>query len=345
MKWLLTFLLSVFIFPTDANVSSDNFFCSSYVVYDGLTNNVLEGDNVNIQRSVASISKIMTAIVTLEYGFIDDFITVGDWINKVDGSSVYLYVGEVICVRELLYGLMLRSGNDCAVTLAMFVSGNISSFVDRMNIKAREIGMVNTLFRNPSGLDSVDGGNLSTSYDMALLSSYAMKNDVFRSIVACKEYKSTNHGTWINKNKLLTKYEYVIGGKTGYTKNAKRTLVSVARKGETELIVVTLNCGSDFNVHANLYNKWFDLYKTHKAISQGYNYIDKYEIFCDSDIYVVGTGNKTIINYHLNVFKGRLEVSVGDTNKIAGMCQITKKINKNKKKNIADKLKERLFNV
>ena len=157
MKWLLTFLLSFYSFSDKEVVS---YPCYSYIVYDGLTNNVLEGNNIHGQRSVASISKIMTAIVAIEYGYLDEYLTIGDWINKVDGSSVYLYVGEVISVRELLYGLMLRSGNDCAMSLAMYVSGNVSTFVDRMNVKAKELGMYNSLFRNPSGLDASDGGNI-----------------------------------------------------------------------------------------------------------------------------------------------------------------------------------------
>lgn len=341
MKWLLTFLLSFFSFSNSQEVIVE-YPCTSYVVYDGLTANVLEGENVDVQRSVASISKIMTAVLVLEYGFIDEFITVGDWINKVDGSSVYLYVGEVICVRELLYGLMLRSGNDCAMTLAMFVSGNISSFVDKMNHKAKDIGMNNTVFMNPSGLDSEDGGNLSTAYDMALLSAYAMKNETFRDIVSSKEYKSTNHGVWFNKNKMLSKYKYAIGGKTGYTKKAKRTLVSVAKKDDTELIIVTLNCGNDFGFHSSLYDKWFNTYKTYLAISKGYNYVDEYEIYCNDDVYVKLNG-KTIINYRLKPSEGVLDVSTGREGEMFGTCQIIRKINHKKEKGWFGKLKEVLL--
>ena len=334
-------MLSFFSWSNIDEISSE-YVCSSYIVYDGLTDNILESNNIDVQRSVASISKIMTAILVIEYGFVDEFITVGDWINKVDGSSVYLYVGEVICVRELLYGLMLRSGNDCAMTLAMFVSGNVSSFVDRMNNKAKEIGMNNTIFMNPSGLDSDDGGNLSTAYDMALLCSYAMKNKLFRDVVSSKEYKSTNHGVWKNKNKLLTRYKYAIGGKTGYTKMAKRTLVSVAKKDDTELIVVTLNCGDDFNFHISLYEKWFSKYKTYLAISKGYNYVDEYEIYCNDDVYV-RLSDKTVINYHLKPSGGVMDVGTSNDNKLYGTCQINRKLENKKKVSWFSRLKEMLF--
>ena len=323
MKWLLTFLLSFYSFSDKEVVS---YPCYSYIVYDGLTNNVLEGNNIHGQRSVASISKIMTAIVAIEYGYLDEYLTIGDWINKVDGSSVYLYVGEVISVRELLYGLMLRSGNDCAMSLAMYVSGNVSTFVDRMNVKAKELGMYNSLFRNPSGLDASDGGNISTTYDMALLTAYAMKNEIYREISGCKEYKSTNHGVWYNKNKLLRMCDYVISGKTGYTKNAKRTLVSVARKDDTELIVVTFNCGGDFSYHKSLYEYWFDKYVVYLVINKGDSYIDRYIIYCEDDVYVQGNkNNKTIVNYHLIPSSSKMEISTSESDKIVYTCQIKRK--------------------
>ena len=346
MKWLLVFLVSFI--PVKEKEVINNYACSSYIVYDGLTDKVLEGNDVHNQRSVASISKIMTAIISIEYGMWDEYFTIGDWINKVDGSSVYLYVGEVIKVEELLYGLMLRSGNDCASSLAMFVSGNISSFVDLMNRKGKELGMNNTLFRNPSGLDADDGGNLSTAYDMALLNSYAMKNDKYREIVSTKEYKSSSHGVWINKNKLLRNYEYTIGGKTGYTKIAKRTLVTVAKKGDTELIVVTLNCGGDFSFHKSLYEYWFNKYKTYLVIDEGKSYIDNYVIYCDRKIYVSSIkDDKMVVNYHLIPLKDKMEISTSESDEIVGICQIKgkidSKINKSDK-NWFIKLIKRIFN-
>ena len=339
MKLLLTFLLSFSSF----NESSINYTCSSYIVYDGANNKVLEGNNIDGRRSVASISKVLSAILVIEYGFLDEYITIGDWINKVDGSSVYLYVGEVISVRELLYGLMLRSGNDCAMSLAMYVSGNVSSFVDKMNLKAKEIGMTNSEFRNPSGLDSSDGGNISTVYDMALLMAYAMRNETFREVVSTQSYKSTNHGVWKNKNKLLSMYEYAIGGKTGYTSIAKRTLVSVARCDDTELIVVTFNCGNDFVYHKVLYEYWFDRYRVYLVINKGVNYIDKYVVYCDDDIYITSSSdNKIIVNYHLIPSLSKMEISTSESDKIVGECQIKKENDKEKSKSFFDKLLDKL---
>ena len=125
---------------------------------------------------------------------------------------------------------MLRSGNDAAVTIARGVSSSVEEFVNLMNKKAYDIGMYNSSFNNPSGLDVDDEGNVSTSYDMALLMKYAMNNTIFKEITNTKEYRSNNHGVWVNKNKLLRNYEYATGGKTGFTAKAKRTLVTSAKK-------------------------------------------------------------------------------------------------------------------
>jgi len=336
---LLVFLCSFFSLNSKIGNEVNSYPCSSYIVYDGLNNKVLEGKDIHLQKSVASISKIMTAIVVIEYGMLDEYFTIGDWIHKVDGSSVYLYVGEVICVRELLYGLMLRSGNDCAMSLAMYVSGNIDSFVEEMNNKSKEIGMSNTLFRNPSGLDSMDGGNLSTTYDMALLSAYAMNNQTFREIVGCKEYRSSNHGVWFNKNKLLKLYEYAIGGKTGYTKIAKRTLVTMAKKEDTELIIITFNCGGDFSFHKQLYEQWFDKYRTFKVIDKGINHIDNYVIYCPNNVFIYSTSNeKIIVNYHLIPSKEIMEISSSESKDVVGVCSIKNKIVEKNKINWIEKI-------
>lgn len=323
MKLLLTFLLS-FLSVSSGEVVS--YPCYSYIVYDPLCNNVIDGNNIHGQRSVASISKIMTAILVIEYGMLDEYMVVGDWIRKVDGSSVYLNIGEVISIKDLLYGLMLRSGNDCAMSLAMFVSGNVPSFVDKMNSKAKEIGMNNSLFRNPSGLDADDGGNISTVYDMALLMGYAMKSDIFRKVSGTREYKSYSHGLWKNKNRLLGMYEYATGGKTGYTMNAKRTLVTSAKKGDTELIVVTFNCGGDFEYHKQLYEQTFTTYRVHKVIDVGISYIDDYVVRCEKPVYVMNNkGEKMVINYHLIPSLGNLEISTSESKEVVGMCQIIEK--------------------
>lgn len=174
--------------------------------------------NKDDKQSVASISKIMTAVIAIEHGKLDEAFTVDEEINKAYGSSVYLKQGQTVTLRDLLYALMLRSGNDAAVEIAKHVSGSQEAFVEAMNQKAAEIGMSNTTFSNPSGLDEEDGGNISTANDMAILMSYAMKNKEFRTITGSKYYTTDWNMRWKNKNRLLFDYPFTIGGKTGFTK-------------------------------------------------------------------------------------------------------------------------------
>ena len=195
---------------------------------------IIEERNKDLVRSVASISKLMTAYVALSYcEDLNNIVIIGDEIDKAYGSAVYLSKGEELSLKELLYALMLRSGNDAALSIANYIGeGDISFFVSMMNNEARKLGMNNSIFRNPSGLDEEDGGNLSTSFDMALLMRKCLDIPIFNEIVSLKSYQSSNHGVWHNKNKLLYMYKYANGGKTGYTKKAGRTLVTSASKND-----------------------------------------------------------------------------------------------------------------
>ena len=218
------------------------------------TNIVMEGKNIYKRQSVASISKIMTAIIVLENLDVFQTIKVDDSIRKAYGSAIYIQPNDKITILDLLYGLMLRSGNDAAICL----EGLVDDFVGRMNKKAKQLNMKYTTFANSSGLDETDDGNQSCVYDMALLMSYALNNEMFRQIVGCKKYERLDDkGYWINKNKLLENYKYCIGGKTGYTKKAGRTLVTVAKKKDMELICVTFRCPQDFKMHEDLYELYF----------------------------------------------------------------------------------------
>ena len=244
---------------------------TSAILMDTDNNVILYEKNINEVRSVASISKIMTAILAIESGKMDDIVVIGDEIDKSYGSGIYIKKGEELTLRDLVYGLMLRSGNDAALAIAHYVGGSVDNFVDMMNKKAKEIGMKNTEFNNPSGLDE-EKGNYSTAYDMAKLASYAIKNDEFKKITGTKKYKlKTNINTyiWNNKNKMLTLYKYSTGGKTGYTEIAKRTLVSYASKDNTNLVVVTLNDGNDWNDHKELFEYGFNNYKNYTLIKEG----------------------------------------------------------------------------
>ena len=187
----------------------------------------------------------MTAILAIESGEIDETVTVSGNAFGTEGSSLFLKKGEKIKLEDLVYGLMLRSGNDAAVAIAEKVGGSLDGFVWLMNQKAEEIGMKNTHFSNPHGLDNTKN-HYSTAYDMALLTRYAMQNETYVKIAGTKVHRAPNSTeqwdyVWRNKNRLLTQlYEYTTGGKTGYTKLAKRTLVSTATKNGHDLIAVTL---------------------------------------------------------------------------------------------------------
>ena len=260
MKKVLVFLV-LLCFPLKVNAIS----ASSYIVMDKDSNRVLEGKNINDKRLIASITKIMTAIVTIENGNLKDKVTVDERVLKAYGSAIYIEIGEEITIEDLLYGLMLRSGNDAALVIKSYFEDKKMDIVELMNKKAYELNMKDTVFKNPHGLEENDGsGNMSTAYDMALLMSYAMNNKTFRKITSTKTYvakTNTKKYTWYNKNKLLKNYKYCNGGKTGYTEKAKRTLVTSASKDDKNLVIVTLNDGNDFNDHKNLYEKNFKKYE------------------------------------------------------------------------------------
>lgn len=281
---------------------------SSYIVMDTDNNRVLEGNNINKESLIASITKIMTSMVVINNTNLDKKITISDSVLKSYGSGIYVSVGEEITIRELLYGLMLRSGNDAAIELAYQVASTTENFAYLMNLLAKNIGMKNTNFINSSGLEEGDSANKSTVYDMALLSSYAIKNPEYQKIVSTKDITiKTNLKSyiWHNKNKLLSSYKYCIGGKTGYTKKAKRTLVTNASKDNINLTIVTFNDGNDFNDHQNLYEKYFNKLKNYKIITKG-KIKTKYDnTFIDNDYYMSLTKEEyskieTTINYYNN---------------------------------------------
>jgi serine-type D-Ala-D-Ala carboxypeptidase (penicillin-binding protein 5/6) len=225
------------------------------------------------KRRIASITKIMTATLAIESGKMNKYVTVSENAVHTEGSSIYLKAGEKIKLKDLVYGLMLRSGNDAAVAIAEYVGGSVDGFVFLMNQKAKEIGMLNTHFANPHGLDD-HKDHYSTAYDMALLTRYAMNNKEYREIAGTKVYRAPNptedwDRVWKNKNRLLTKYQYCTGGKTGYTKLAKRTLVTTAQKGDMDLIAVTINDSKDWDDHIAMYESGFKGFDMTEVLSKG----------------------------------------------------------------------------
>lgn len=233
------------------------------IVYCADSGEVLYGHNINDKRAIASITKIMTAIVALEYSASGDREVTITPEMYAEGSSMYLREGEIIRLSELVKGMMAVSGNDAANAIAMTVGGDTEKFADMMNAKAKQLGMKNTHFVTPSGLDSEE--HYSTAYDMALLCAYAMENDTFREIVSQKSitveyvYPEEKTQQLANHNKLLSLYDDCIGIKTGYTKKAGRTLTSCAERDGVRLIVVTLNDGNDWNDHCSLFDYGFGL--------------------------------------------------------------------------------------
>ena len=247
---------------------------------------VLYENDANHQRLIASITKIMTAILAIENGDLDKKVIVGEEVLSMYGTNIYVEVGEKMTMRDLIYGLLLRSGNDAAVVIAKEIGGTEAKFVQMMNFKAREIGMKNTVFKNPHGLDEVTE-NYSTAYDMALLSKYAFSNKIYRKIVATKKYEvSTGKKTylWYNRNRLLDNYKYCTGGKNGYTPSAGKTLVSTASKGNLNLTIVSLNDGNSYINHQNLYENMFSKYHRYKIVDKDSFVVSK--DFSDKNVYL-----------------------------------------------------------
>ena len=223
-------------------------------------------------------------------------------------------------LKDLVYGLMLRSGNDAALAIADYVGNGVDNFVSMMNHKAKEIGMKNSTFNNPSGLDE-EAGNFSTAYDMAILTSYAMQLKIYREIVKTKQYKlQTNKNTyvWNNKNKLLKLYDYTTGGKTGYTKIAKRTLVTTASKDGVNLVSVTLNDGNDFNDHMEMFEYAFSNYKNYNILKKGTiniydeNYYKNYVLYIKNSFsYILTDNEKDSISIKYKI-KKKSEVKPGE---------------------------------
>lgn len=231
-----------------------------------LDNDIVYYDhNSNEEKLIASVTKIMSAIVTIECVDLEKEVVVGDEVLKAYGSAIYIQKGEKLKLKDLLYGLMLRSGNDAAVVIAKNVAGSMESFVSLMNEMAIKLNLNNTYFYNNHGLEENDGkGNVSTARDLAILTKYAMKNKTFRAIFGTKSYKvKTNYKSysWINKNKLLHSEDYITGGKTGFTKKARRTLVTTGSRNNINVVVVTLNDGNDFLDHKKMYESIFRNYK------------------------------------------------------------------------------------
>ena len=243
----------------------------SAILVDVDSGRILYEKDIDKKMRIASLTKIMTAIIAIEHGNLKDFVTTSDNAFGVEGSSIYLKKGEKMSLENMLYGLMLRSGNDAAVAIAEHIGGSVEGFVYLMNEKAAYLGMNHSHFMNPNGLDHKE--HYSTARDMAILTSYALKNPVFKEIVSTKVKTAPLEGEkwdrkWTNKNKLLQMYPYANGVKTGYTKLAKRTLASAAYKDGLQLATITLNDGNDWSDSIRLFEYGFSQFSNKVLIEE-----------------------------------------------------------------------------
>ena len=236
------------------------------IVVDAQTGRVLYAQGENDRALIASTTKIMTALIICEQCNVLDRMKIPKEAVGIEGSSMYLQEGEVLTLQELLYGLMLRSGNDAAVALAIYCGGTVEGFAQLMNDKAHRLGMENTHFSNPNGLDAPD--HYSTARDMAVLAAYAMENPIFRQTVSTKSVTIGNRVIQ-NHNKLLWRVEGADGVKTGFTKAAGRILVSSTTREGRRIIVVTMDDPNDWLDHEKLIEDAFSAFTVKTLVTKG----------------------------------------------------------------------------
>ena len=262
------FFLGAVCMPSAAQIAPPpQVSAKSAALLDGMTGECLYAKNGNQRALIASTTKIMTGLLVCEADELEKNVTVPDAAVGLEGSSMYLKNGETLTRRDLLYGMMLHSGNDAALTLAISVSGGEAAFVRQMNLRARALGLTQTHFANPHGLDS--GENYSTALDLAHLAQAALQNAQFRLAVSTKSITCAGR-TLTNHNKLLWRYDGCIGVKTGYTRHAGRILVSAAERDGRMLIAVTISDPDDWRDHAALLDYGFDNFSYVTALSPLY---------------------------------------------------------------------------
>lgn len=242
----------------------------SAVLLERSTRMVLYGSNAHKKLPMASTTKIMTALIAIENGRLDDIVTVPKEAYGVEGSSMYLMLGEKVSLLDLLYGLMVNSGNDAAIAIAIHIGGNVEGFTELMNKRAEKLGLTNTHFVTPNGLH--DKEHYTTAYDLAVIACEAMNNEIFRQL-ASTSYYTTQTGEvkryLKSKNKLLWQYEGSTGIKTGYTKAAGKCLVFSAERDGMETVGVVLNSADIFDDASKILDYGFSSYKMSVLVSKG----------------------------------------------------------------------------
>lgn len=258
---IITLILMIGLcFPkTNNDVTANTFVFNdtskSSIVLDLYNNEVLYENNAHKLMLPASLTKVLTAYVAYKYYNLDDFVVITYDMINVEGSRIYLEVGDVISVKDLIYGLLLCSGNDAALALAYKYSGVLDDFIILMNKTKEELGMKDSSFENPHGLDGLTN-NYTTAYDLAILYSACYKIDFFKEVFKSKTYKSINYEYKIlnfrNKHRLVHTEQTCLGGKTGYTKKAGRTLITGFENEFNQVVVVSLDAYSDWDLHKRL---------------------------------------------------------------------------------------------
>lgn len=269
-KIIFILILLILLFPKTSFALTDT--SQSSIVMDIDTGRILYQKNMNDSKLIASTTKIMTFLISVLYANdLNEQITVGPEVLKAYGTNIYLEMDEKISLIDLLYGLILRSGNDASLVIAKHIGGSIDNFVYLMNEKARELGMINTIFENPHGLDE-ETKNYSSAYDLAILTRHLYLNfPLYKKISSTKYYDTTSSlksYSWTNRNKLIFTYDKLTTAKNGYTPSAGKTLVTTATNNDLNLLIVTLSDPNIYETHKNLYEYYFSNYFNHLIISK-----------------------------------------------------------------------------
>ncbi|HHT53995.1 MAG TPA: D-alanyl-D-alanine carboxypeptidase [Clostridiales bacterium] len=258
--------------PGDTNAGAVSVSAQAAVLIDANDGSVLYARGAGLRLPMASTAKTMTAVIAIEYGDLNQIIEIPAAAVGVEGSSVYLYCGEKLTLEDLLYAMLLESANDAATAIAIAIAGSVEGFAGLMNAKVAELGLADTHFVNPHGLDSDE--QYTTAYDLAQITAYALRNETFAKIVSTKKTTIPLNGTegvrlLVNHNRLLRSYPGAVGVKTGFTRRSGRCLVSAATRGGLTLIAVTLNAPSDWSDHKKMLDYGFSSYVGITLIEDG----------------------------------------------------------------------------
>lgn len=316
-KHIISICLVIFLMQNilsfKANAQPKNIYVDarSAIAIDSKSKCVLYEKNSDMLIPIASTTKIVTTLVALKYGDLDRKVEISDRAANIHGSQAGYKKDEIVSLRELLYGLMLRSGNDAAIAIAEGMCGSVDEFLKLMNEYAVQIGALNSHFESPHGLDSQN--HYSTAYDLAIITAKAKENELFNKIVSVKDVDAKEYGftkSYHNINKILYQIPNANGVKTGYTGGAGKCLVTSVENGEDDIIVVVLNCSNRWNETKKIYDHVKKNYNFKKVVSKDetidtiyYGKNKKVNLVCNEDI-IIPVGNDE--TYELKVVKPKI---------------------------------------